>query len=76
MLTLNLKKNRIKMKMTSQQVREQIHQLSENGLKSEAIATQLKISIWTVRKWRQRLKKGAVFIRKWEGLNQKISYQV
>lgn len=44
-------------KMTSLKTRQKIKQLSEQGVKSKDIALELNLSIWTVRKWRQRLKK-------------------
>jgi uncharacterized protein YjcR len=47
-------------KLTSLETRQTIKQLSEQGVKSPDIATQLGISVWTVRKWRQRLKKGGL----------------
>lgn len=35
-------------------------------LKSPEIARQLAISVWTVRKWRNRIKKGVVYLHKWD----------
>lgn len=49
-------------KLTSLQVRQTIRDLAAQGKKSPAIAKQLGISVWTVRKWRQRLEKGGLFI--------------
>lgn len=34
-------------------------------LKSPEIAQQLGISVWTVRKWRNRIKKGVFYLHKW-----------
>lgn len=35
-----------------------IENQAEQGVKSEVIAQELGVSIWAIRKWRQRLKKG------------------
>jgi hypothetical protein len=50
---------------TSLDDRKFIERLSKEGKTSEEISKQIGISIWAVRKWRQRLKKGAVYPRLW-----------
>ena len=45
--------------------REQIQLLSAQGVKSADIAEQIGLSFWTVRKWRQRLKKGGLSYPIW-----------
>lgn len=37
----------------------------EKGLKSNKIAEELGVSIWTVRKWQQRIKKGLSLAIQW-----------
>lgn len=51
--------------MTSLEQRHQIKYLTELGKKAPEIASTLQISVHTVRKWRQRLKKGVPCILKW-----------
>lgn len=49
-------------KLTSLETRQKIKSMSEQNVKSKDIAVELGISIWTVRKWRQRLKKKGKYI--------------
>lgn len=51
--------------LTSLETRRTIKQLADKGVKSPDIATQLGISVGTVRKWRQRLQKGGLPIQLW-----------
>ncbi|MCB9315511.1 MAG: sigma-70 family RNA polymerase sigma factor [Lewinellaceae bacterium] len=50
--------------------RKFIERQTEAGYKPAQIALQLGISIWTVRKWQQRLKKGGLFSPSWVVLLQ------
>lgn len=52
-------------KITTLEERQSIKLMVEQNFKSPEIAQQLGISVWTVRKWRQRIKKGTVFILAW-----------
>lgn len=45
--------------MTSLEERQKMVSLSEQGYNSPQIAQQIGCSVWTVRKWLQRYKKGA-----------------
>ena len=45
--------------------RKFIEKYSEEGISPDQTARELGISIWTVRKWRQRLKKGVRVNRLW-----------
>jgi len=51
--------------MTTLEQRRQIEALIKLGEKSPQIAEALGISVWTVRKWKQRLKKGVLCTLKW-----------
>ena len=51
--------------MTSLEQRQKIKQLVNQGIKAPQIAQALKISVHTVRKWQQRIKKGALCIPLW-----------
>lgn len=51
--------------LTSLETRQTIKQLVDQGVKSPDIAFQLGISVGTVRKWRQRLQKGGLYIQLW-----------
>jgi len=53
-------------KPTTLSERKFIETKAEEGWTSRQIANELKLSIKTVRKWRQRLKKGAVSAPKWD----------
>ena len=55
----------IMIKLTSLETRKAIKEMAKQGTKSRDIAIHLKISIWTVRKWRQRLEKGGQFTQQW-----------
>lgn len=46
------------MNRTNLEQRRKIQSLAASGEKSPAIAKELNLSVWTVRKWRQRLNKG------------------
>ena len=46
--------------MTTIEERQAIRRMSERGYKSREIAEALGLTIFTVRKWRQRLKKGGL----------------
>lgn len=50
---------------TSLEQRRQIQEMAGSNQTAAAIAEALDISIWTVRKWQQRLKKGVRCIRTW-----------
>jgi len=54
--------------LTSLETRQQIKQLSEQGLSSPKIAGLLGVSVRVVRKWRHRLQKGGAFILRWDDL--------
>ncbi|MCB9080164.1 MAG: helix-turn-helix domain-containing protein [Lewinellaceae bacterium] len=51
--------------MTSLEQRQQIRELVHQGLKAPQIAQRVKVSVYTVRKWRQRLKKGVPYLQPW-----------
>ena len=51
--------------LTSLETRRTIKQLADQGVKSPDIAVQLGISVGAVRKWRQRLQKGGLYIQLW-----------
>lgn len=55
-------------KRTTLEERQSIKLMVEQNFKSPEIAQQLGISVWTVRKWRQIIKKGVVFILAWVDL--------
>ncbi len=54
--------------MTTLEQRKKLMALLNEGMKAPQIAKELQISVHTVRKWAQRLKKGAPYIRPWGGL--------
>lgn len=54
--------------LTSLENRQQIKQLSEQGLSSPDIAGLLGMSVRVVRKWRHRLQKGGVSALLWGDL--------
>lgn len=54
-------------KPTTLAERKFIEKKAEEGYTSKEIAALLGISIKTVRKWRQRLKKGVLFNPRWVG---------
>lgn len=58
--------------MTSLEQRQRINELSNQGHKAPAIAEELGISVFTVRKWRTRLKKGDRIIPQWAVLRQAV----
>lgn len=47
----------------SLELKKFIEKQAELGVKSALIAQELGVSIWSVYKWRQRLKKGVLLIR-------------
>lgn len=51
--------------MTSLEQRQQIKQLVKQGIKAPQIAKTVQLSVHTVRKWQQRIKKGALCLRTW-----------
>jgi uncharacterized protein YjcR len=53
--------------MTSLEQRDQIKQLIKDGVKAPQIASQLGISVHTVRKWQQIVKKGVRCTHQWVG---------
>lgn len=54
--------------MTSEEQRIKMLELSNQGLNATEIGIQLGCSKWTVRKWRQRLKKKELLYLKWDVL--------
>ena len=56
------------MKNTSLEQKQQIKQLHNEGKTASEIATSLEMKLRTVRKWLSRIKKGGLYIHKWDDL--------
>ena len=54
--------------MTSLEQRQKIRHLVNQGIKAPQIGRMLGLSVYVVRKWQQRIKKGAPYIQKWDVL--------
>ena len=63
------------MKSTSLEQKRQLQSMMQLGKTAKAISEKTGMSIRTVRKWVQRLKKGVPFIPRWVALS-KVRYLV
>lgn len=56
--------------MTSLENKRKIEEFLQLKMKAPQIAKQLGLSVWTIRKWQQRIKKGDHFTLKWVDLKK------